>query len=64
MTVPYERGMSASDSIKAMSDNPIGTNMAAVAVLLIQAERNAARAPYASRIRVGRAPMMRQDKTL
>ena len=50
--------------MNAMSDSPIGTSMAAVAVLLIQADRNAANAPYASRIRVGRAPMMRHDSTL
>ena len=41
----YERGMSLSDSMNAMSDSPIGTSMAAVAVLLIHADKKAARAP-------------------
>ena len=43
--VPYFFGMSASDSMNRISDSPIGTSMAAVAVLLIQAERNAASRP-------------------
>ena len=62
--VPYERGTSLSDSMNAMRDIPIGTSIAAVAVLLIHAERNAASTPYAIRIRVGRAPITFHDKTL
>ena len=46
-----------------INDSPIGTSIAAVAVLLIQAERNAASRPYATRMRFGRPPMMRSDST-
>ena len=49
--------------MNATSDIPIGTSMAAVAVLLIQAERNAASTPYATRILPGRAPTIFQDST-
>ena len=44
-TVPYDREMRPSDSMKASSDRPIGTSMAAVAVLLIHADNNAAIPP-------------------
>ena len=50
--------------MNATSDMPIGTSMAAVAVLLIHADRKAASMPYASRMRVGRAPMIDHDSTL
>ena len=43
--VPYRFGIVASDSMNRSSVSPIGTSMAAVAVLLIQADRDAARRP-------------------
>ena len=49
--------------MKTTSDTPIGTSIAVVAVSLIQADRNDASAPYASRMRVGRAPTIRSDST-
>ena len=43
--VPYFLGMSAVDSMNRISDIPRGTSIAAVAVLLIHAERAAAMRP-------------------